>query len=68
MARQHARAGFALAVGVSESEARAAAEHARQVFERVKARPWVDRTDAVLSGKIPPILAAEPVPEEAPIA
>jgi hypothetical protein len=59
---------FAMVAGVDHAEARAAAEEARAVFARVGARPWVERTDAVLSGKIPPILAAEPLPEEAPIA
>ncbi|MGH2556535.1 MAG: ATP-binding protein, partial [Actinomycetota bacterium] len=59
---------FALAVGPSVPEARDAAEQAREVFERVGARPWIEMTNAVLSGREPPILAAEPVTEEAPIA
>jgi class 3 adenylate cyclase/predicted ATPase len=59
---------FALAVGPSNPEARAAGEEARDLFARLGARPWLERANDILSGKIPPILEASPVPEEAPIA
>jgi class 3 adenylate cyclase/tetratricopeptide (TPR) repeat protein len=59
---------FALAVGPSNPEGLAAAQEAREFFARVGARPWVEMTDAVLSGQEPPILTPSPLPEEAPIA
>jgi predicted ATPase len=58
---------FVLAVGPADPEARAAAEEAREVFVSAKATPWVERVDAVLSGKVPPILAPATAPQEAPI-
>jgi len=45
-----------------------AGEEAREVFARVGARPWLERTDDVLSGKVPPILAPSSLAEEAPIS
>lgn len=58
---------FALAVGPSDPEARVAAEQGREVFARVRARPWVEKTDAVLNGEVPPVLEPSPIPAETPI-
>ena len=58
---------FALAVGPSDPEVRAVAEQARELFAGLKATPWLERVDAVLSGQLRPILAPEPIGQEAPI-
>jgi hypothetical protein len=39
-----------------------------RIFTRVGARPWLERTEAFLSGQVAPIFAPQSVPEEAPIA
>ena len=41
---------FVWAVGPDVPEARAAAEEARTVFERVRAKVYLERLDAVLAG------------------
>jgi class 3 adenylate cyclase/predicted ATPase len=63
-----AQLAFAFAVGPSDPEARAAAEEAREIFVGLRAAPWVERVDAVLSGKVQPILAPSSIPQEAPIS
>jgi tetratricopeptide (TPR) repeat protein len=58
-------ASFLEALGPSEPEARAAGEESREIFERLAARPWVERVDAVLAGRVAPILDPGAVREAA---
>jgi hypothetical protein len=62
---------FVWAVGPDVPEARAAAEEARVVFERVRAKVYLDRLDAVMAGATevafdashaPPVAAHAPGP------
>jgi hypothetical protein len=60
---------FAWAVGPEVPEARAAAERARAVFERVRAKVYLDRLDGVLTtttdnptGRAAPVAAHAPGP------
>ena len=40
---------FVLLVGPDEPSARAAADDARVIFERIRARPFLDRLDAAMA-------------------
>ena len=55
-------------LGPNLPETRAAADEARAVFERVAARPYLERLDATIdasrtAGRAPPIVAAESAAE-----
>jgi len=59
---------FVRFVGPDESAARAAAEEARAIFERVRARPWLQRLDAALARPAGPSPAQEaPTARTAPV-